>query len=72
MIVLVCQILGVGIKAFVLPNPGWVVDRPNTFQPPGNNLKYPLVYNLFSTQKTPGYPRPRSTLEIIRPSSMPH
>ena len=68
------QILGVGIEGFVLnnPNPGWGVDRPNPFQPPGGHLRYPPVYDLFSPRRTPGCPRPGSTLEITRPSSMPH
>ena len=71
-IVVMWQILGVGIEGFVLPNPGWGVDRPNPFQPPGGHLRYPPVYDLFSPRRTPGCPRPGSTLEITRPSSMPH
>lgn len=54
-IVVIWQIVGVGIEGFVLPNPGWGVDRPNPFQPP-----------------TPGCPRPGSTLQINRPTAMPH
>ena len=67
------QIMGVG-ESFVLnnPNPGWVVDRPNPFQPPGSHLRYPPAYDFFAPRRTPGCPRPGSTLEITRPSSMPH
>ena len=71
-IVVMWQFLGVGIEGFVLPNPSWGVDRPNQFQPPGGHLRYPPVYKLFSPRRTPGCPRPGSTLEITRPSSMPH
>lgn len=41
-IVIMWQILGVRIEGFVLnnPNPGWGVDRPNPFQPPGGHLRY--------------------------------
>lgn len=47
-----------------------ILERPNSFQPPGGHLRYPPVYDLFSPRRTPGYPRPGSTLEITRPSSM--
>ena len=57
-IVVIWQIVGVGIEGFVLPNPGWGVDRPNPFQPPGGHLRYPPVYDLFSPRRTPGCPRP--------------
>lgn len=53
-IVVIWQIMGVGIDGFVLPNPGWGVDRPNPFQPPGGHLRYPPVYNLFSPPRTAG------------------
>ncbi len=63
-IVIMWQILGVRIEGFVLnnPNPGWGVDRPNPFQPPGGHLRYPPVYDLFSPRRTPDCPRPGSTL----------
>jgi hypothetical protein len=66
LIVVMCQILG-GIQGFVLPNPGWGVDRDrlNPFQPTGG-LRYPPVYDLL----TPA--RPGSTLQVTRPTAMPH
>jgi hypothetical protein len=57
-IVVIWQIVGVRIEGFVLPNPGWGVDRPNPFQPAGGHLRYPPV--------------PGSALEITRPTAMPH
>jgi hypothetical protein len=71
-IVVIWQTVGVGIEGFVLPNPGWAVDRPNPFQPPGGHLRYPTVYDLFFPRRTPGCPRPGSTLQINRPTAMPH
>jgi hypothetical protein len=73
-IVAMWQILGVGIEGFVLnnPNPGWGVDRPNPFQPPGGHLRYPPVYELFFPRRTPGCTRPGSTLQINRPTAMPY
>lgn len=64
LIVVMWQILG-GIQGFVLPNPGWGVDRLNPFQPTGG-LRYPPVYDLL----TPA--RPGSTLQVTRPTAMPH
>jgi len=71
-IVVIWQIVGVGIEGFVLPNPGLGVDRPNPFQPPGGHLRYPPVYDLFFPRRTPGYPGSGSTLQITRPTAMPH
>jgi hypothetical protein len=73
-IVIMWQILGGRIEGFVLnnPNPGWGVDRPNPFQPPGGHLRYPPVYDFFSPRRTPDCPRPGSTLQINRPTAMPH
>nr|UZC30166.1 hypothetical protein [Entomoneis sp.] len=56
-IVVMWQILGAGIEGFVFPNPGWGVDRPNPFQPPGGHIRYPPVYDLFSPRRSPGYSR---------------
>lgn len=66
------QIVGVGIEGFVLPNPGWGVDRPNPFQPTTAEHRYPPAYDLFFPRRTPGCPRPGSTLQITRPTAMPH
>ena len=71
-IVVIWQIVGVGIEGFVLPNPGWGVNRPNPFQPPGGHLRYPPVYDLFFPRRTPGCPGRGSTLQINRPTAMPH
>ena len=73
-IVVMWQILGVGIEAFVPNNlnRGWGVDKPNPFQPPGGHLRYPPVYDLFFPRKTPDCTRPGSTLQINRPTAMPH
>lgn len=70
-IVIMRQILGVGIEGFVFNNPRGV-DRPNPFQPPGGHLRYPPVYDLFFPRRTPYCPRPGSTLQINRPTAMPH
>lgn len=66
------QVMGVGIEGFVPnnPNPGWGLDRPNLFQPPGGHLRYPPVYDLFSPRS--GCSRPGSALQINRPTAMPH
>lgn len=48
------------------------VNRQNRFQPPGGHLKYPPVYDLISPKRAPGYQRQGSTLEMNRPSSIPH
>jgi hypothetical protein len=42
-------------------NPGWGLDRPNSFQPPGGNLRYPPIYDFFAERRTPGCPRPGLT-----------
>ncbi len=54
------------------PNPGWGLDRPNPFQPPTAEHRYPPAYDLFFPRRTPGCPRPGSTLQINRPTAMPH
>jgi hypothetical protein len=53
-------------------NPGWGLDRPNPFQPPTAEHRYPPVYDLFFPRRTPDCPRPGSTLQINRPTAMPH
>ena len=70
-IVVMWQILGVGIEGFVLPNPGWGVDRPNQFQPPGGHLRYPPVYDLFSPRRTCYADRPGGSLMMseVNPQS---
>ena len=57
---------------FIPNNPGWGVDGPNPFQPPGGPLRYPPISNVFSPRRTPSYSRPETNLEIHRPSTMPH
>ena len=54
------------------PNPGWVLDRPNPFQPPTVEHRYPPAYDLFFPQRTPGCPRPGSTLQINQSTPMAH
>lgn len=54
------------------PNPGWVLYCPNAFQPPTAEHRYPPAYDLFFPRRTPGCPRPGSTLQINRPTAMPH
>jgi hypothetical protein len=34
------------------PNPGWGLDRPNPFQPPTAEHRYPLYYDLFFPRRT--------------------
>lgn len=53
-------------------NLGWGLDRLNLFQPPNGHLIYPPIYDLLSPRKTPGCPRPGSSLQINRPTAMPH
>lgn len=72
LIFVIWKIVGVGIEGFVLPNPGRGVDRPNPFQPPTAEHRYPPAYDLFFPRRTPGYPKPGSTLQINRPTTMPH
>jgi hypothetical protein len=48
-------------------DPGWRLNRPNPFQPPSGPHKFPPYYEFFSPRRTPG-----STLEINRPTAMPH
>ena len=55
-----------------VPNPGWGLDRPNPFQPPTADHRYPPAYDLFFPRRTPSCPRPGSTLQINRPTAMPH
>ena len=54
------------------PNPDWGLDRPNRFQPPRVEHRYPPIYDLFFPRRTPGCSRPGSTLQINRPTAMPH
>lgn len=53
-IVVMWQILGVGIEGFVPNNlnPGWGLDRPNPFQPPTAEHRYPPYYDLFLPRRT--------------------
>jgi len=54
------------------PNPGWGLDRPNPFQPPTAEHRYPPAYDLFFPRRTPSCPRPGSTLQINRPTTTPY
>ena len=40
------------------PNPGWGLDKPNPFQPPTAEHRYPPYYNLFFPRKTCYLDRP--------------
>jgi hypothetical protein len=48
-------------------DPGWGLDRPNTFQPRSGSHKFPPYYEFFSPRRTPSCP-----LEINRLTAMPH
>jgi len=47
-------ILSMGGEGFVPnnPNPGWGLDRPNPFQPPTAEHRYPPYYDLFFPRRT--------------------
>ena len=66
-------VLGGGAKGFVpgAANLGWGVNRPNPFQPPSGPHRFPPYYE-FLPPRTPGSPSRGSTLEVIRPSAVPH
>ena len=51
-------------------NPGWELNRLNFFQPPIGPHKFTPYREIFSSGRTPSCPT--STLEINRPSAIPH
>ena len=57
------------VESFI---PGWGLNRPDPFQPPGGPPKFPPYYDLFFPRRTPDSTRYGSTLQITRPSAMPH
>jgi len=68
--VLIMAFSGAEVESFI-PAPGWGLNRPDPFQPPGGPPKFPPYYDLLSPSRTSGSPRYPSTLQITRPSAMP-